>query len=121
MENNKVKKYKKSANAVVKVDGVSAINSGVYNLLKRPVITEKTTFVSEMSKVVFDVPVKTTKREIAEAVSSIYNVGVVSVNTLIRKGKSKRFKGREGFRSNVKKAYVTLEKGVNIDLFTDIK
>ena len=121
MKNDKLKKYEKSSVCVAKKSALSALNSDVYNLLKRSVITEKTTFVSEMGKVVFDVPVKTTKKEIAEAVSAIYGIGVVSVNTLIRKGKVKRFKGVSGVRSDIKRAYVTLEKGANIDVFAGIK
>ena len=121
MKNDKLKKYEKSSVCVVKKGTLSTLNSDVYNLLKRSVITEKTTFVSEMGKIVFDVPVKATKKEIAEAVSAIYGIGVVSVNTLIRKGKVKRFKGVSGVRSDIKRAYVTLEKGANIDVFAGIK
>jgi len=121
MKNDKLKKYEKSSVCVVKKGTLSALDSDVYNLLKRSVITEKTTFVSEMGKIVFDVPVKATKKEIAEAVSAIYGIGVVSVNTLIRKGKVKRFKGVSGVRSDIKRAYVTLEKGANIDVFAGIK
>ena len=119
MENNK-RKYR-SINKVLVKDGVSVSNSRLYNLLKRPVITEKTTIVSELGKLVFDVDVKANKKDIAEAVASIYGIGVISVNTLVRKGKVKKFKGRSGVRSDVKRAYVTLEKGSSIDVFTGIK
>ena len=122
MADNKIKKYKASLNQCVSVGGsVLPDKSYLYNLLKKSVITEKTAFVSEIGKLFFDVDIDVSKKDIAEAVSSIYGVDVISVNTLIRKGKLKKFKGREGCRSDIKRAYVTLKKDTNIDVFAGIK
>ncbi len=114
-----VKTEKKFVKPVVKAN--TAATEKTYGILKKPLITEKTTYVSEMGKLVFDVDMKATKKDIINAVSAIYGVEVVSVNTLIRKGKTKKFKGRDGVRSDVKKAYITLAKGTNIDIFANIK
>ena len=92
-----------------------------YSVLKRPLITEKTTNVAENSKVVFEVEMKATKKDIMNAITAIYGVQVVSVNTLIKKGKIKSFRGVKGCRSDIKKAYITLEKDANIDIFAGIK
>ena len=73
-------------------------------------ITEKATLLSEQNKVVFRVAMDATKDEIAAAVEELFKVKVVKVNTLIQKGKTKRFRGRTGRRSDVKKAIVTLAR-----------
>ncbi|MDR2934070.1 MAG: 50S ribosomal protein L23 [Rickettsiales bacterium] len=113
------KTEKKFIKSTKKVNTVATEKT--YSVLKRPIITEKTTFVAEMGKLVFDVDMKATKIDIINAFSAIYGVEVVSVNTLIRKGKTKKFKGRDGVRSDVKKAYITLKAGTNIDVFANIK
>ena len=77
-----------------------------YDTILSPVITEKATMLSEHNKVVFRVAQDATKSQIAEAVEALFKVNVVKVNTLNVKGKTKRFKGRPGGRSDVKKAYV---------------
>lgn len=87
----------------------------MYNIIRSPVITEKATLLTEKNQVVFRVAMDATKPEIKAAVEAVFGVMVVSVNTLIQKGKTKRFKGRPGVRSDVKKAIVQLTPGQSID------
>ena len=91
-----------------------------YDAILAPVITEKATLLSEQNKVVFRVAKDATKDEIAAAVEALFKVNVTKVNTLVVKGKTKRFRGRPGVRSDVKKAYVTLEAGNTIDVSTGL-
>ncbi|MDP2084340.1 MAG: 50S ribosomal protein L23 [Gemmobacter sp.] len=91
-----------------------------YDVIRRPVITEKATMASEHGAVVFEVAISSTKPEIKSAVEAIFGVKVKAVNTTITKGKTKRFRGRPGVRSDVKKAYVTLEEGNTIDVSTGL-
>lgn len=91
-----------------------------YDTILRPVITEKATILSEQNKVVFQVAMDSTKDQIAEAVEQLFKVEVVKVNTLITKGKTKRFRGILGKRSDVKKAIVTLAEGQSIDITTGL-
>ena len=91
-----------------------------YDVIVSPVITEKATAASEYNKVVFNVAKTATKPQIKEAVERLFDVKVKSVNTLVRKGKVKFFKGRKGFQSDVKKAVVTLEEGQTIDITTGL-
>lgn len=93
---------------------------GMYTLLRSPVITEKATMLAERSQVVFRVAIDATKPEIKAAVEGLFGVKVLAVNTLVTKGKTKRFKGRPGVRSDVKKAYVRLAEGQTIDLTTGL-
>ena len=88
----------------------------MYNIIRGPVVTEKATMLSEQNKVVFRVAKDATKPQIAEAIENLFKVTVVKVNTLNVKGKTKRFRGRPGQRSDVKKAYVKLAAGQAIDL-----
>ncbi|GCD58291.1 50S ribosomal protein L23 [Acetobacter pasteurianus NBRC 3280] len=88
----------------------------MYDIVRTPVITEKTTALSEKNQVVFKVAMSATKPEIKVAVETLFGVKVVGVNTLVQKGKTKRFKGRVGQRSDVKKAFVQLAEGQSIDL-----
>ena len=92
----------------------------MYDVILAPVVTEKSTRVSEHNQVVFKVRKEATKPEIKAAIEGLFNVKVTAVNTLIQKGKMKRFKGRVGFRSDVKKAIVTLAEGQAIDVTTGI-
>jgi len=92
----------------------------MYNIIRAPLITEKMTILSEKNQVGFKVAMDATKPEIAAAIETLFNVKVVSVNTLIQKGKTKRFKGRPGVRSDVKKAIVTLTPGQSIDFTTGL-
>jgi large subunit ribosomal protein L23 len=91
-----------------------------YDVILSPVITEKATLASEFSKVVFKVAKTATKPQIKEAVEKLFDVKVTGVNTLVTKGKVKRFKGRLGQRSDVKKAVVTLAEGHRIDVTTGL-
>ena len=91
-----------------------------YDTLVAPVITEKSTLLSEENKVVFRVPLEATKKDLAEAVEELFKVKVKAVNTLRMKGKTKRFRGIEGKRDDVKKAVVTLEEGHSIDVTTGL-
>ncbi|SDR38653.1 50S ribosomal protein L23 [Pseudovibrio sp. Tun.PSC04-5.I4] len=91
-----------------------------YDKIVSPVITEKATFASEENKVVFKVAITATKPEIKAAVEALFGVKVKSVNTLIRKGKVKRFKGITGRQNNFKRAVVTLEDGQSIDVTTGL-
>ena len=91
-----------------------------YDVILAPVITEKATVLSEQNKVVFRVSMDSTKDEISAAIEELFKVEVVKVNTLITKGKTKRFRGRAGRRSDVKKAIVTLAEGQSIDVTTGL-
>ena len=91
-----------------------------YDTILAPVITEKATVLTEQNKVVFKVAMDATKDEIAAAVEELFKVRVVKVNTLITKGKTKRFRGIMGKRSDVKKAIVTLQEGQTIDISTGL-
>jgi large subunit ribosomal protein L23 len=88
----------------------------MYALIRSPVVTEKSTAISEHNQVMFRVAMDATKPQIKEAVEGLFGVTVTGVNTLVQKGKTKRFKGRPGKRSDVKKAFVTLAAGQSIDL-----
>ena len=91
-----------------------------YDTILAPVITEKATLLTEQNKVVFQVAKDATKDEIAAAVEELFKVRVIKVNTLITKGKTKRFRGILGQRSDVKKAIVTLQEGQTIDISTGL-
>lgn len=86
-----------------------------YDVIKSPVITEKATNASERNQFVFNVAMTATKPEIKKAIEQLFNVKVKSVNTLIRMGKTRIFKGKSGEMSDVKKAVVTLAEGSSID------
>jgi large subunit ribosomal protein L23 len=91
-----------------------------YETILSPLITEKATQLSDQNKVVFKVAMDSTKAEIVAAVEELFKVRVVKVNTLIQKGKTKRFRGRPGRRSDMKKAIVTLQEGQSIDITTGL-
>lgn len=91
-----------------------------YDVILSPVITEKSTLVSEANQVIFKVARKATKTDIKAAVESLFGVKVKAVNTLIRKGKLKSFKGFRALQSDTKKAVVTLEEGHSIDVTTGL-
>jgi large subunit ribosomal protein L23 len=91
-----------------------------YDVIRKPIITEKTTMASENGAVVFEVAIDSSKPTIKEAVESLFDVKVKAVNTTITKGKAKRFRGMLGRRKDVKKAYVTLEEGSTIDVSTGL-
>ena len=91
-----------------------------YDLIKKPVITEKATMASEHGAVVFQVAMDATKPQIKEAIEAVFGVKVKAVNTTNTKGKHKKFRGRLGERSDKKKAYVMLEEGNSIDVTTGL-
>ena len=91
-----------------------------YDVIVSPAITEKSTLVSENNQVVFNVAKQATKPEIKAAVEALFGVKVTAVNTLLRKGKIKRFKGLVGKQKDVKKAVVTLAEGQTIDVSTGL-
>ena len=91
-----------------------------YDVILAPVITEKSTMASELNQVVFKVAGNATKPEIKSAVEGLFNVKVKAVNTLVRKGKVKRFRGQLGKQSDFKKAIVTLAEGDTIDVTTGL-
>jgi large subunit ribosomal protein L23 len=91
-----------------------------YDVIIAPVITEKATLASEANQVVFKVRRNATKPQIKSAVEQLFNVKVVGVNTLLRKGKTKMFRGVRGVQQDVKKAIVTLADGERIDVTTGL-
>ncbi len=91
-----------------------------YDVLISPIITEKATNASEQNKVVFKVARTATKPQIKDAVEKLFDVKVKAVNTLIRKGKTRAFKGRLGELQATKRAVVTLEEGHRIDVTTGL-
>ncbi|NHO33248.1 50S ribosomal protein L23 [Acetobacter sp. LMG 1636] len=88
----------------------------MFDIVRAPLITEKATALSEKNQMVFKVAISATKPEIKVAVETLFGVKVLGVNTLVQKGKAKRFKGRPGQRSDIKKAFVQLAEGQSIDL-----
>lgn len=97
-----------------------AIKPELYDVIRRPLITEKSTRASEHNAVVFEVALDATKPRIKEAVESLFGVKVKKVNTVVQNGKRKMFRGRQGRRSDFKKAVVTLEEGNMIDVTTGL-
>jgi large subunit ribosomal protein L23 len=97
-----------------------AIQLSHYDVIRSPVITEKATIAAEQNKVVFNVAKSATKPEIKAAVEALFKVKVEKVNTLVRMGKVKRFKGFVGKQDDVKKAIVTLAEGHRIDVTTGL-
>jgi large subunit ribosomal protein L23 len=96
------------------------VKAELYDVIRKPIITEKSTRASEANAVVFEVAKSATKPLIKEAVETLFNVKVKAVNTLRTDGKVKRFRGRLGQRAETKKAYVTLEEGNMIDVTTGL-
>ena len=92
----------------------------MYQTILSPLVTEKATALSESGQVVFKVQIDATKPEIKAAIEGLFNVKVLAVNTMVVKGKAKRFRGRPGQRSDWKKAMVRLAEGQSIDLTTGL-
>ncbi len=99
---------------------VTVSQERLYELVRRPLVTEKSTLGSEHNQVAFVVPLDARKPEIKVAVESLFEVKVKAVNTLRQASKIKRFRGRTGKRAGTKKAYVTLVEGHSIDVTTGI-
>ena len=97
------------------------IQEWMYDIIREPHITEKATLGSEHGQLTFRVPMDATKPRIKEAVETIWDVNVTGVNTLIQKGKNKRFRGHKGRRSDIKKAVITLKEGDTIDIGLGVK
>jgi large subunit ribosomal protein L23 len=93
-----------------------AVDARHYDIVLAPHITEKSTMLSESNAVVFKVAPKATKPEIKAAIEALFNVKVTNVNTIVSKGKTKRWKGKPYQRSDVKKAIITLAEGNSIDV-----
>ena len=91
-----------------------------YDVIRSPSITEKSSLISEQNQVVFNVAKDATKPEIKAAIEALFGVKVKAVNTLLRKGKTKRFRGIAGRQKDVKKAIVTLAEGQSIDVSTGL-
>ena len=106
--------------AEAKPRGVQLNAERVYQVIVSPVVTEKATRLNEFSQVTFRVALDATKPEIRAAVEQLFGVKVEAVNTVVMKGKTKRFRGREGRRSDWKKAVVRLQAGQTIDLTTGL-
>ena len=90
------------------------------DIIRKPIVTEKTTMASETGAVVFEVDIKATKPQVKVAIEELFNVKVKSVNNLVAKGKAKRSKGILGRRKDIKKAYVMLADGNTIDVTTGL-
>ena len=97
-----------------------SVKADLYDVIRKPIVTEKATLASENGAVVFEVAIDSNKPLIKEAVEALFGVKVKAVNTAITKGKIKRFRGALGKRRDVKKAYVTLEDGNTIDVTTGL-
>ena len=91
-----------------------------YDVIVAPIITEKATIASENNQVVFKVRRNATKPQIKAAVEKLFDVKVTAVNTLLRKGKNKAFRGVRGRQQDMKKAVVTLADGYRIDMTTGL-
>ena len=91
-----------------------------YDLIKKPIITEKATILSNNSQVVFSIPMDASKPIVKQAVEKLFGVNIKKINIIVSKGKTKRFKGKKGKRKNEKKAIISLEKGQKIDITTGI-
>ena len=120
----KAKKPAKSAKSAKTAAATTASVAGAeprhYDVILAPLVTEKATAASEHNQVIFRVALGATKPEIKEAVETLFKVKVKGVNTLIKKGKTKRFRGVRGFQGDFKKAVVTLEEGHTIDITTGL-
>ena len=105
----------------VKTEKKPAVTAGVYDILRRPIVSEKAVKLSEAGMVAFEVDPRATKQDVARAVQAIYNVKPSKVNIVVVKGKVKQFRGRSsGTQRTVKKAYVALPADAKLDLTTNI-
>jgi large subunit ribosomal protein L23 len=99
----------------------AAVDARHYDVIVAPHITEKSTMLSEQNAVVFKVAKDASKPEIKAAVEALFNVKVTGVNTIVTKGKTKRWKGQAYQRSDAKKAIVTLAEGQTIDITEGVR
>ena len=105
---------------MAKKQAAAAVDARHYDIVLAPHITEKTTMMSEHNAVVFKVAGTASKPDIKAAVEALFNVSVTKVNTIVTKGKTKKWKGQPYKRSDVKKAIVTLAEGQSIDITSGI-
>lgn len=105
---------------MIKKNTEVAVKAELYDIIRRPVITEKAMKSSEHNQVVFEVSLNSTKTEIKKAVEAVFGVKVTAVNTLRQDGKQKMFRGIKGVRNETKKAIVTLAEGQSIDVTAGI-
>lgn len=103
-----------------RVAAVKVTDERMYDIIRSPIITEKTSIAAENNQVAFQVPMDASKPEIRQAVEKLFDVKVTGVNTMVQKGKTKRFRGIKGKRADVKKALVTLADGQSIDVTTGV-
>ena len=92
----------------------------LYDIIVKPVITEKASYASENNKVIFQVNMNSNKAQIKEAVEKLFKVKVIGVNTITVKGKKKRFRGKPYMKSDMKKAIVSIAQGQSIDVTTGV-
>lgn len=105
----------------VSSDKKPVVTAGGYDVLRRPIVSEKAVKLSEANSVAFEVDARATKEDVARAVQAIYNVKPTKVNIVVVKGKVKQFRGRgTGTQRTVKKAYVSLPADAKLDLATNI-
>tara|TARA_B100001123_G_scaffold443234_1_gene588836 strand:+ start:1876 stop:2343 length:468 start_codon:yes stop_codon:yes gene_type:complete len=112
---------KKEKKADVKKSGKLIDDTRLYDVIVRPIVTEKSTLAAEQGKVVFKISPTATKTQVKSAVEQLFGVKVTKVNTVLTKGKAKRFRGRQGQRSDQRKAIVTLAEGQTIDIAAGVK
>lgn len=94
----------------------NSLSSRMFDILRKPIVSEKAVKASENGKVVFQVDMSATKEEISNAIKVIYNVDVKKVNIVVQKGKTKTFRNKNtGTQASIKKAYVSLPEGAKID------
>lgn len=114
-------KREKKADTGIKKHGKLVDDVRLYDVIKRPLITEKTTMAAEQGKIVFSIAEGANKQDVKRAVEALFGVKVVKVNTVLTKGKQKRFRGKQGQRSDLRKAIVTLAAGQSIDIAAGLK
>lgn len=114
-------KREKKADTGVKKQGKLVDDVRLYDVIRKPLITEKTTMAAEQGKIVFSISADANKQDVKRAVEALFGVKVVKVNTVLTKGKQKRFRGKPGQRSDQRKAIVTLAAGQSIDLAAGLK
>lgn len=114
-------KREKKTDTGIKKQGKVVSDYRLYDVLQRPIITEKSTMAAEQGKVVFKISPTATKEDVKHAVEALFGVKVTKVNTILLKGKTKKFRGRNGQRSDLRKAIVTLAAGQTIDMASGLR
>lgn len=114
-------KKKPAAKKATESKGSVLANARLYDVISRPVVTEKSTVAAEQNKLTFKISPSATKKDVKAAVESIFNVKVKKVNTINVEGKAKRFRGNPGQRQDYRKAIVTLEAGQQVDIAAGAK